>query len=125
MADLHATRRRISRDFEQYLEDEQAQPLGRRQCTGCFREDLNVWHWGADPTIGNDLCEACWRTMHGHDVEEESVVFSMISSAVEGALDAGASRELVRAACEQALKQAEEREHQEFADAIARYEARS
>jgi hypothetical protein len=66
------------------------------------------------------ICEACLRHFHGFDLAEDTVVRGVIGQAVSGALKAGASADLIRAAVNAALDEDIRREGEFYGLAAAR-----
>lgn len=66
------------------------------------------------------ICEGCLRHFHGHDLAEDTVVRAIIGQAVSGALEAGASADLIRAAVNAALDADIRREAEYYGLAAAR-----
>jgi len=87
----------VPASFDVYV-DVNCEPVSSgERCTGCL----------AGRAIARDhvnsYCEPCLRAMHASDFTQEQMVRSLLGGAVHGALDAGASRDLIHAVVQDAL----------------------
>jgi hypothetical protein len=71
-------------------------------CRGCGEHAAYGYLDGARDM----LCEGCLRYHHGYEQAEERSVRLIVSSAIAGALAAGAPEDMIRMAVEDALREA-------------------
>jgi hypothetical protein len=82
------------------LTDAELLESGPYGCRGCGGNAAFGWLDGRDR-----LCEACLRYHLGYEQAEERNVRLIVSSAVAGALAAGAPEDMIRMAVEDALRE--------------------
>lgn len=94
---------RVPIRFADYLAHVDARPnTSGTACPACGEHEA-TYTMPAAAKARDPICEGCLRHFHGHDLAEDTVVRGVIGQAVSGALEAGASADLIRAAVNAAL----------------------
>lgn len=87
-------------------------------CPACGEHEA-TYTMPAAGKVRDPICEGCLRHFHGHDLAEDTLVHGVIGQAVSGALEAGASADLIRAAVNTALDEDVRREAEYYGRAAA------
>ena len=110
---------RVPIRFADYLAHVDARPnTSGTACPACGEHEATYTVPAAKAR--DPICEGCLRHFHGHDLAEDTAVRAIIGQAVSGALEAGASADLIRAAVNAALDEDIRREGEFYGLAAAR-----
>jgi hypothetical protein len=111
---------RVPIRFADYLAHVDARPnTSGAACPACGEHEA-TYTMPAAGNVRDPICEGCLRHFHGHDLAEDTVVRGVIGQAVSGALEAGASADLIRAAVNAALDEDIRREAEFYGRAAVR-----
>ncbi len=110
---------RVPIRFADYLAHVDARPGSYVvKCPACGGREA-TYTMPAAGKVRDPVCEGCLRHFHGHDLAEDTLVHGVIGQAVRGALEAGASADLIRAAVTAALDEDIRREGEFYGRAAA------
>ena len=110
---------RVPIRFADYLAHVDARPnTSGTSCPACGQGEAS--HTIPAAKARDSICEGCLRHFHGFDLAEDIAVRAILGQAVRGALEAGASADLIRAAVNAALDADIRREAEYYGLAAAR-----